>query len=84
MREGLMKMDKPNCKFIPLVFGTMGLILVVLALSIPTATPERIMVAVFGSVGIFIAIVQIAIQKRNATGKPNPVSVDIETDDTPH
>jgi hypothetical protein len=76
-----MDTDKPSSRFIPFVFGIMGLTLVVLSLTIPTNTPDRILTAVIGSAGVFGAIIRMPIRKRNTTGETGPVSVDIETED---
>ena len=76
-----MNTDKPGSKFIPLAFGIMGLILVVLAFTIPTETQDRILAAVIGFAGIFGTIIRMPIRKRNSTGENEPVSVDIEIED---
>jgi hypothetical protein len=59
----------------------MGLTLVVLALTIPTDTQDRIMVAVLGSAGVFGAITRIPIHKRSSAEESGPSPVDIEAED---
>jgi FtsH-binding integral membrane protein len=81
MGEMAMSTDKSSSKFIPFVFGIMGLTLVILAFTIPTDTPDTILTAAVGSAGIFGAIIRLPIRKRNSTGETEPVSVDVEAED---
>ena len=76
-----MNTDKSNSKFIPFVFGIMGLTLVVLALTIPTDTKDRILTAAIGSAGIFGAILKLPIRKRNSTAETESLSTDVEPEE---
>ncbi|MGD9143672.1 MAG: hypothetical protein PVG61_07495 [Dehalococcoidia bacterium] len=57
--------EKSESKFFPIVFGIMGLTLVVLAWAYPADTSDRILAAVIGSAGIFGAIIRMPKRKLN-------------------
>jgi len=61
-----MKTKTTQSKFFPIVFGIMGLILLIIAWVYPADTSDRILAAVIGSAGIFGAIIRMPIHKRSS------------------
>jgi len=74
--------EKSKSKFFPVIFGVMGLTLLVLAWTIPTDTSDRITAAVIGSAGLFGAILRSAntgpLQDRNKRSLPSKLTVNPE------
>ena len=76
-----MKDEKSNGKFFPVVFGIMGLTLLVLAWLIPADTSDRIMAAVIGSAGLFGGIIRMPTRKCTNGNKPERVPVNVEVEE---
>ncbi len=72
--------EKSKSKFFPVIFGVMGLTLLVLAWTIPTDTSDRITAAVIGSAGLFGAILRMPIRKHRTTTRPKQEVVAVKTD----
>jgi hypothetical protein len=73
-REKMKEHENPGSKFFPIVFGIMGLVLVVLAWVYPADTSDRILAAVIGSAGIFGAIIRMPKRKLNRRENAGKVS----------
>jgi hypothetical protein len=76
-----MREEKAHSIFLPVLFGVLGLIVLMLAWLWPVSASDRITAIVVGSAGIFGALLRIPILKR-PLGKPDskqsPVNVEVE------
>ena len=75
-------MDKENSHglFFAVLFGIMGLALLILAWLIPVNTSDRIIAAVMGSAGLFGAAIRIPTLRRISKTGSKPVTVKTETE----
>jgi hypothetical protein len=61
-----MKAEKSQSIFLPVVFGVMGLIILMLAWLWPVTASDRITAVVVGSAGIFGALLRIPVIRRSS------------------
>ena len=72
--------EKSRGLFLAVLFGVMGLTLLILAWLIPVNASDRIIAAVMGSAGIFGAAIRIPMLKRMQKTDSEPVTVEAETE----
>ena len=75
-----MNAEKSRGLFLAVLFGVMGLTLLVLAWLIPVNTSDRIIAAVMGSAGLFGAAIRIPTLKRITKTDSEPVTVKAEAE----
>ena len=78
-------MDTENSHglFLAVLFGVMGLTLLILAWLIPVNASERIIAAVIGSAGVIGAAFRIPALRRITKTDSKPVTVEAETENQP-
>ena len=79
-RISKMKADKSHRMFFAVLFGVMGITLLVLAWLRPVSIPDRIIAAAVGSVGLFVAVVRLPALRRltKAESKRRPVNTEVK------
>jgi FtsH-binding integral membrane protein len=75
-----MKVEKSNGIFFAVLFGLMGLTLLILAWLIPVNASNRIIAAVVGSAGLFGAAVRIPTLRRNTDKESSQLAVNVEVE----
>ena len=73
-----MKEEKSHRMFFTMLFGIMGMALLILAWLIPVDTSDRIIAAAIGSAGLFMAVIWIPTLKRPTKTKPEQLPTNIE------
>jgi hypothetical protein len=75
-----MNEEKSHRMFFTVLFGIMGIALLILAWLIPVTTSDRIIAAAIGSAGILVAVIRIPASKRPASteAKQPPVNIEAE------
>jgi hypothetical protein len=76
-----MKEQNSRNMYFPMLFGAMGIILLILAWLIPVGASDRIIAAAAGSAGLFVAVIRIPPFKRTARTGPEQSPVNIKTED---
>lgn len=75
-----MNAEKSHGLFLAVLFGAMGLTLLILAWLMPSNTSDRVIAAVMGSAGLFGAAIRIPALKRTTRTGSNPVTVEAEAE----
>lgn len=75
-----MNEEKSPNMFFPVLFGVMGISLLILAWLIPADPSDRIIAAVIGSVGLFVAIIRIPSLRRAAKAESNQIPTNNEVE----
>ena len=79
-----MRKDKSQGMFLTVVFGVLGLTVLILAWLWPISTSDRIMAILLGSAGLFVAIVRIPMLRRSPRKPDNEqVTVDVACEEKP-
>jgi hypothetical protein len=65
-----MREEKAHSIFLPVLFGVLGLIVLILAWLWPVSASDRITAIVIGSAGLFGALLRIPMLKRSS-GRPD-------------
>lgn len=76
-----MREKKSHSIFLPVLFGVLGLIVLILAWLWPVSASDRITAILVGSAGLFGALVRIPRLRRSpgrSDDKPSPVNVKVE------
>jgi hypothetical protein len=75
-----MKEEKSRRMLFPLLFGIMGMLLLILAWLIPADTSDRILAAAIGSAGLFVAVIRIPTFRHTtkAESKQLPTNIEVE------
>jgi len=76
----MMKEEKSHKMFFTVLFGIMGMTLLILAWLIPVDTSDRIIAAAIGSAGLFVAVIRIPTLKRTSEeeSKQSPTNIEVE------
>ena len=74
--------EEKSCRmFFSVLFGIMGITLLILAWLIPIDASDRIIAAVVGSAGLFVAVIRIPASRRTAETEPKQVPANAETEE---
>ena len=75
-----MKEENSRKMFFPVLFGILGMTLLILAWLIPVDTSDRILAAAIGSAGLFVAVIRIPTPKRTTEteSKQPPTNIEVE------
>jgi hypothetical protein len=76
-----MNEEKSPNMFFPVLFGIMGISLLILAWLIPADTSDRIIAAAIGSAGLFVAIIRIPSLRRTAKAEPSQIPTNNEVEE---
>jgi hypothetical protein len=78
-----MNEEKSHKMFFSMLFGIMGMALLILAWLIPADASDRIIAAVVGSAGLFGAAIRIPTLRRITKTDSEQVTVKAETEEGP-